>query len=115
MWRQHCRLSMIEKPVNAPITNEAANGLINARYTITMAYSSDPQSATAQLFFNIKHNKHLNFKTHTPTGYGYCVFGKVIEGKDVVDQIGKIKTGFSNGKINAPSQDVIIIKAEIVR
>jgi peptidyl-prolyl cis-trans isomerase B (cyclophilin B) len=106
---------MTQKPVNAPIKNEAANGLTNDKYTIAMARTNDPQSATAQFFINTKDNSFLNFSAPNPQGYGYCVFGKVVEGMDVVDKIGKVKTGNNGGHGDVPKEDVIIIKAEIVK
>lgn len=106
---------MRQKPVNAPIKNEAANGLANDKYTIAMARTSDPQSATAQFFINTKDNTFLNYTAPNPQGYGYCVFGKVVEGMDVVDKIGKVKTGNLGGHGDVPKEDVIITKAEIVQ
>jgi peptidyl-prolyl cis-trans isomerase B (cyclophilin B) len=106
---------MRQKPVNAPIKNEAANGLTNDKYTIAMARTSDPQSATAQFFINTKDNGFLNYTAPNPQGYGYCVFGKVVEGMDVVDKINKVKTGNIGGHGDVPKEDVIITKAEIVK
>lgn len=105
---------MKQKPVNAPIQNEAANGLSNDKYTIAMARTSDPQSATAQFFINTKNNGFLNFTAPNSQGYGYCVFGKVVEGMDVVDKIGKVQTGNSAGYADVPREDVIITKAEAI-
>jgi peptidyl-prolyl cis-trans isomerase B (cyclophilin B) len=105
---------MKQKPVKAPIKNEAANGLSNDKYTIAMARTSDPQSATAQFFINTKNNGFLNFTAPNPQGYGYCVFGKVVEGMDVVDKIGKVQTGNSMGHADVPKEDVIITKAEAI-
>jgi peptidyl-prolyl cis-trans isomerase B (cyclophilin B) len=84
---------MSQKPTNAPVENEAANGLKNEAYTVAMARTPDPHSATAQFFINIANNSFLNFTAATPQGFGYCVFGKVVEGQDVVDKIKKVKTG----------------------
>ena len=106
---------MIQKPVNAAIKNEAANGLTNDKYTVAMARTGDPQSATAQFFINTKDNSFLNYTAPNSQGYGYCVFGKVVEGMDVVDKINKVKTGNSGGHGDVPKEDVIIIKAEIVK
>ena len=106
---------MKQKPVKDPIKNEASNGLKNNKYTIAMARTSDPQSATAQFFINTKDNDFLNYTAPNPQGYGYCVFGKVVEGMDVVDKIGKIKTGNIGGHGDVPKEDVIITKAEIVQ
>ncbi len=102
---------MKQKSVNAPIKNEAANGLKNDKYTIAMARTGDPQSATAQFFINTKDNDFLNYTAPNQQGYGYCVFGKVVEGMDVVDKLGKVKTGPGD----VPKEDIIIIKAEIVQ
>ena len=104
-----------QKPVNAPIQNEAANGLSNDKYTIAMARTGDPHSATAQFFINTKDNGFLNYSAPNQQGYGYCVFGKVIEGKDVVDAIGKVQTGFRGGFQDVPKEDVIITSAEVVK
>jgi len=106
---------MMQKAVNAPIKNEAANGLKNDKYTIAMARTGDPQSATAQFFINTKDNGFLNYTAPNPQGYGYCVFGKVVEGMDVVDKIGKVKTGNIGGYGDVPKEDVIITKAELVK
>lgn len=106
---------MKQKSVNAPIQNEAANGLKNDKYTIAMARTNDPHSATAQFFINIKDNSFLNYSAPNVQGYGYCVFGKVVEGADVVDAIRKVKTGNRSGFQDVPHEDVIITKAEIVK
>jgi peptidyl-prolyl cis-trans isomerase B (cyclophilin B) len=104
---------MNQKKVNAPIKNEAANGLKNDKYTIAMARTGDPHSATAQFFINTKDNGFLDYPGQD--GWGYCVFGKVIEGKDVVDAIGKVQAGFRGGMQDVPQQDVIITSAEVVK
>ena len=106
---------MKQKPVRAPIKNEAANGLTNDNYTIAMARTGDPQSATAQFFINVKDNGFLNYTAPNQQGYGYCVFGKVTEGKEVVDAIRKVPTGFKNGFQDVPTEDVVIIKAEVLK
>jgi len=106
---------MKQKPTLAPIQNEAANGLKNDKYTVAMARTGDPHSATAQFFINTKDNTFLNYTAPNQQGYGYCVFGKVVEGMDVVDKIGKVKTGNSGGHGDVPKEDVIITKAEIVQ
>lgn len=105
---------MKQKKVNAPIKNEAANGLKNDMYTIAMARTGDPQSATAQFFINVKDNDFLNYTSPDPQGYGYCVFGKVVEGTEVVDAIRKVKTGNRSGFQDVPVDDVIITKAEVL-
>ncbi len=104
---------MKQKPTNAPIKNEAANGLKNDIYTIAMARTSDPHSATAQFFINTKNNGFLDYPGQD--GWGYCVFGKVVEGKEVVDAIGKVATGSSGFYQDVPKEDVIITKAEVVK
>lgn len=104
---------MKQKATKAPIKNEAANGLNNEKYTIAMARTGDPHSATAQFFINTKDNGFLDYPGQD--GWGYCVFGKVVEGKEVVDAIGKVKTGFRAGYQDVPEVDVIISKAEVVK
>jgi peptidyl-prolyl cis-trans isomerase B (cyclophilin B) len=105
---------MTQKPTRDTIENEAGNGLKNEVYTIAMARTSNPNSATAQFFINIANNSFLNFTAPTPQGYGYAVFGKVVEGMDVVDAIRKVKTGNRGGHQDVPLEDVVITKAEIV-
>jgi peptidyl-prolyl cis-trans isomerase B (cyclophilin B) len=105
---------MHQKKVNAPIKNEAANGLKNDKYTIAMARTGDPHSATAQFFINTNDgNGFLDYPGQD--GWGYCVFGKVVEGTDVVDAIRKVRTGNKAGHQNVPIDDVIITKAEVVQ
>jgi len=106
---------MIEKKTRAPIANEASNGLKNDKYTIAMARTSDPHSATGQFFINVKDNDFLNYKSPTAQGYGYCVFGKVVEGMDVVDKIKKVKTGTRSGHQDVPVENAILEKAEIIQ
>ena len=98
----------------APITNEADNGLKNEKYSIAMARTSDPHSATAQFFINTNDNEFLNFSSPTPSGWGYAVFGKVVEGSDVVDAIEQSKTSRSGFHQDVPVETVTIEKAEIV-
>lgn len=105
---------MNEKPTRAPIENEAGNGLKNEVYTVAMARTSAPHSASAQFFINVANNGFLNFTAPTPQGFGYCVFGKVVEGQDVVDKIKKVKTGNKAGHQDVPVEDVTIERAEIV-
>jgi peptidyl-prolyl cis-trans isomerase B (cyclophilin B) len=105
---------MKQKPTGAPVKNEAANGLKNDRYTIAMARTNDPHSATAQFFINVKDNDFLNHTAPTPQGWGYCVFGRVVDGQDVVDRIRGVKTGRSGMHQDVPAQDVIIERAEVV-
>lgn len=104
---------MNQKQVRPPIQNEAANGLKNDKYTVAMARTSDVHSATAQFFINVKDNDFLNYKSSTSQGFGYCVFGKVVEGQDVVDKIKKVRTGTRNGHQDVPLEDVILLKAEV--
>jgi len=104
---------MKQKKGNAPIKNEAANGLKNDKYTIAMARTGDPHSATAQFFINVKDNNFLNYPGQD--GWGYCVFGKVVEGKEVVDAIRNVKTGNRSGFQDVPLEDVIITGAEVVK
>ena len=104
--------NMKEKPTRAPIQNEAKNGLKNRAYTLAMARTPDPHSATAQFFINVKDNDFLNYAG--PNNWGYCVFGKVTEGTDVVDAIRKVRTGTKGFHGDVPVEDVIIEKAEIV-
>jgi len=103
-----------QKPTQAPIENEANNGLKNDKYTLAMARTSDPHSATAQFFINVSDNDFLNFTAPTPNGWGYAVFGKVTEGTEVVDKIKSVKTGNSGFHQNVPTEDVIIEKAEVL-
>lgn len=105
---------MTQKPTRAPIENEAGNGLRNEAYTIAMARTPSPNSATAQFFINVANNSFLNFTAPTPQGYGYAVFGKVVEGQDVVDKIRKVRTANRGGHQDVPLEDVVITQAEIV-
>jgi peptidyl-prolyl cis-trans isomerase B (cyclophilin B) len=98
----------------APIKNEADNGLKNDAYTVAMARTSDPDSATSQFFINVVNNANLNHTGKTMPGWGYAVFGKVVEGKDVVDAIKAVPTGRKGGMADVPVEPVEIIKAEIV-
>jgi peptidyl-prolyl cis-trans isomerase B (cyclophilin B) len=105
---------MNQKPCKAPIENEAANGLKNKRGTVAMARTNDPHSATAQFFINTVDNDFLDFKSPTGQGWGYCVFGEVVEGLDVVDKIRAVRTANKGGHQDVPVEDVIIEKAEVV-
>jgi peptidyl-prolyl cis-trans isomerase B (cyclophilin B) len=105
---------MKQKSTRAQIENEAANGLKNDAYTVAMARTSDPHSATAQFFFNVVNNSFLNFRTASADGFGYCVFGKVVGGSDVVDKIKAVATGNRGFHQDVPTEDVVIKKAEIV-
>ncbi len=103
---------MIQKQTMDPIENEAHNGLGNDRGTIAMARTNDPHSATAQFFINLKDNTFLNHSGKNPQGWGYCVFGKVTEGMDVVDKIAAVSTGNSAGHADVPVNDVVILNVE---
>ena len=104
---------MAQKPVRAPIALEAANGLKNDKYTIAMARTNVPDSATAQFFINVKDNAMLNARQ--PSGDGYAVFGKVVQGSDVVDKIKAVATGNKGGHQNVPSSPVTITSATVVK
>ena len=99
---------MMQKPTQDPITNEADNDLGNDRGTIAMARTQDPNSATAQFFINHKNNDFLNYTAPSIQGWGYCVFGKVVEGMDVVDEIKNVATGSSGHHQDVPTDDVVI-------
>ncbi len=105
---------MNQKKTHASIQNEAANGLKNYAYTVAMARTSDVHSASAQFFINIADNGFLNYTSPTSEGFGYCVFGKVVEGKDVVDKIKKVETTNKSGHQNVPVEDVVLQKAEVI-
>ena len=105
---------MKQKPTRDPVQNEANNGLKNDMYTVAMARTSAPHSASAQFFINVGNNDFLNHSAPTPQGWGYCVFGKVVDGTDVVDKIRTVKTGSRGTHQDVPVEDVIIEKAEIV-
>jgi len=105
---------MKQKPTGAQIKNEADNRLPNDNYTIAMARTSDPHSATAQFFINVGKNDFLNYTASSPQGWGYCVFGKVTAGTEVVDKIKGVKTGTRAGHQDVPVEDVVIQKAEVV-
>ena len=107
--------AMKEKPTNAPVKNEADNGLKNQRGTVAMARTQVPDSATAQFFINTVDNDFLDHKTKTPQGWGYAVFGKVTEGMEVVDAITKVKTASRGGHQDVPVDTVMIIKVERVK
>jgi len=102
---------MNQKPTDGEITNEADNGLKNDQYTVAMARTSAPHSATAQFFINVVDNDFLNFKSPTPSGWGYAVFGKVVAGTDVVDKIKGVKTGSKGFHQDVPKEAVVIEKA----
>lgn len=105
---------MKQKPTGAEIENEANNGLKNDRYTLAMARTSDPHSATAQFFINVNDNDFLNHTAQNAQGWGYAVFGKVVDGMDVVDAIRKVKTSSSGFHQDVPAEDVVIEKATVL-
>lgn len=101
--------NMVQKPTKAPIKNEAANGLQNKRGTLAMARTAVVDSATSQFFINVKDNGFLDFRAPNPQGFGYCVFGEVVEGLDVVDQIKGVRTGVKAGMGDVPLETVEIL------
>ncbi|WP_024303480.1 peptidylprolyl isomerase [Pseudogulbenkiania sp. MAI-1] len=103
-----------QKPTRDPIKNEANNGLSNKTYTVAMARTPDPHSASAQFFINVSDNDFLDFKSESAQGWGYAVFGKVVEGTDVVDRIKAVKTGRHGMHQDVPVEAVVITKAEII-
>jgi peptidyl-prolyl cis-trans isomerase B (cyclophilin B) len=106
---------MKQKRTRAPVKNEADNGLKNEAYSVAMARTSDPHSATAQFFINVADNDFLNHTAPTAQGWGYCVFGRVTEGRDVVDRIRKVRTGSRAGHQDVPQEDVVIERAELTQ
>jgi len=105
---------MKQKPTREPVANEATNGVKNKRYTVAMARTSEPHSATAQFFINVADNSFLDYTAPSANGWGYCVFGRVVGGADVVDKIEKVATANSGFHQNVPREDVVILKAEEV-
>jgi peptidyl-prolyl cis-trans isomerase B (cyclophilin B) len=105
---------MSQKSTRAPIENEANNGLKNEVGTVAMARTGDPHSATAQFFINIANNDFLNFTSPTPNGWGYCVFGRVVDGMDVVEKIKEQPTTSKQGHQDVPVDDIIIEHAQVV-
>ncbi|MEV6428499.1 peptidylprolyl isomerase [Nocardia sp. NPDC051463] len=104
---------MKQKPTKAPIQNEANNGLKNDKYTVAMARTNDPHSATAQFFVNVSDNGFLNHTAPSPQGWGYTVFGKVVEGTEVVDKIAAVSTGSKGGHQDVPRDEVVIATASV--
>ena len=104
---------MNQKSTRAPIRNEAENGLKNVTGSIAMARTSDPHSASSQFFINLKDNDFLDYRASNSQGWGYCVFGKVVKGMDVVEAIARVSTTSRRGHQDVPAEDVVIIKAEI--
>lgn len=105
---------MKQKPTKAPVENEANNGLKNNKYTLAMARTSDPHSATAQFFINVANNDFLNHTAPTAQGWGYAVFGEVVEGQDVIDKMKGVPTGNSGFHQNVPTNDLVITKAVVL-
>jgi peptidyl-prolyl cis-trans isomerase B (cyclophilin B) len=105
---------MTQKPTDATIENEANNGLKNDKYTVAMARTNAPHSASAQFFINVADNDFLNHKSPTPQGWGYAVFGKVVGGTDIVDRLKGVATGNRGGHGDVPKTDVVIEKAVVV-
>jgi|SRR5580704_6334582 peptidyl-prolyl cis-trans isomerase B (cyclophilin B) len=103
---------MEQKTTQKPIQNEAKKGKSNKRGTIAMARTMDPHSATAQFFINVADNDFLNYSSDTTQGYGYCVFGEVVEGMDIVDAIGKVKTAQRKGHSDVPVEEISIIEVK---
>ena len=103
--------NMNQKPTRAVIDNEANNGLKNDKYTVAMARTSAPHSASAQFFINGAKNEFLNFRSPTQDGWGYAVFGKVVSGTEIVDKISKVATGSKNGHGDVPREDILVTKA----
>jgi peptidyl-prolyl cis-trans isomerase B (cyclophilin B) len=105
---------MSQKPTDAPITNEANNGLKNKKYTLAMARTSVPHSATAQFFINTKDNGFLDFTAESPQGWGYAVFGRVVSGSEVVDAIEAVRTGRKGMHDDVPVEDVVIQSVTVI-
>ena len=103
---------LVQKPTHEPIENEAGNGLKNDKYTIAMARTNDPHSATSQFFINVVDNDFLNHTAPTARGWGYAVFGRVVAGADVVDAISHVRTATRNFHGDVPVEDVVIEKVE---
>ncbi len=107
--------SMQQKVGKSPIQNEANNGLKNNKYTVAMARTNAPHSASSQFFINTKDNDFLNYSSATTSGWGYAVFGEVVEGRDVVDAISEVATGSYGPHGDVPTQPIVIIKASIIK
>ncbi|SDM45643.1 peptidylprolyl isomerase [Allokutzneria albata] len=105
---------MSQKPTGTPVENEATNGLKNNHYTVAMARTPNPHSATAQFFINTSDNDFLNHSAPTAQGWGYAVFGKVTDGQSTVDSIAGVRTGNAGGHQDVPVEDVVITKAEVL-
>ncbi len=107
--------SMTQKPTYEPIRNEAKNGLRNMRGTVALARTPDPHSATSQFFINLADNDFLNYTSSTPDGWGYCVFGQVLDGMHVVEDMNGVPTGSRYGFKDVPLTEILIEKVEIVK
>lgn len=105
---------MRQKATRSPIKNEAGDGLKNDRYSIAMARTSDPHSASSQFFINASDNGFLNHTAPSADGWGYCVFGKVVKGREIVDKIKSVKTGKRGSHSDVPVEDVLIERAEVI-
>jgi len=105
---------MRQKPTRDPIANEAGNGLKNEIYTVAMARTNEPHSATSQFFINVSDNDFLNFSAPTPRQFGYAVFGHIAEGQEVIDTIRQVKTGSRGMHQDVPVEPVVIERAEII-
>jgi len=105
---------MTQKATRAPISNEANNGLKNKKYTLAMARTNDPHSASAQFFINAADNEFLDFRAENASGWGYAVFGRVVEGTDIVDKIERVRTGRKGFHDDVPLDDVLIERATVV-
>ncbi|MFG2914887.1 peptidylprolyl isomerase [Kitasatospora sp. NPDC048298] len=105
---------LTQKKTRDPIQNEADNGLKNVRYSVAMARTGEPHSATAQFFINVADNDFLNHSGKNVQGWGYAVFGEVVEGQDVVDAIKAVPTGSKSGHQDVPKEDVVLVKAQVV-
>ena len=105
---------MKQKPTDDPIVNEADNGLKNDKYTVAMARTNEPHSASSQFFINVADNEFLNHTAPTSSGWGYAVFGKIVEGTEIVDKIKSVKTSSAGGHRDVPVEDVVIERTEIL-
>lgn len=105
-------VEMVQKPTHSPVKNEANNGLLNKRGTLSMARTMDPHSATSQFFINLVDNSFLDFKSETPSGWGYAVFGEVVEGMDIVDKIAGVRTTSKMGHDDVPESNIEVISAK---
>ncbi len=105
---------MVQKKTRDTIDNEADNGISNEIGTVAMARTNDPHSASSQFFINVKDNNFLDYSSRTTSGWGYCVFAKVVDGMDVIDEMKAVETGSAGGHQDVPVEDVVVLKAEII-